>query len=262
MYLSINSINKEYVENGENTLQDINLSVKKGEFICLIGPSGCGKSTLLRLIAGLERPTSGQILLENKIVNGNPSDERIMVFQEFALYPWLNVAENVMFGLDLKGYSKKTRQGIAEKYLKMVKLWNYRDYYTHQISGGMKQRTALARALAHEGKVLLMDEPFSALDKQTINILREELYQIWKETQSTIIYVTHSVEEAVYFADRVVVMEDNPGRITEVINVELPRPRNIESSDFLNVRKQILERVFQSAKKRAASEFDAGDEHE
>lgn len=257
MYLSLNSINKEYTENEKVTLKNINLSVEKGEFVCVIGPSGCGKSTLLRLVAGLENPTSGQVVLENKVVNGKPSDERIMMFQEFALYPWLTVVENVMFGLDLKGYSKKERLEIAKKYLSMVKLWNYRDYAIHQISGGMKQRAALARALAHEGKILLMDEPFSALDKQTINILREELYQIWKETNSTIIYVTHSVEEAVYFADRVVVMEDNPGCISEIVDIALPRPRNIESQEFLSVRKRILERVFDSAKKKAASEFDA-----
>lgn len=266
MYLQLNSIHKIF-DNGagkesasrqawqKETLQGIDLQVEKGEFICIVGPSGCGKSTLLNLVAGLDQPTGGEILLEGTPVTG-PGADRIVMFQEAALYPWLNVMENVMFGLEIAGVSKKRQKEQAEKYLKMVGLWHYKDYPIHQISGGMKQRTALARALALDSKLLLMDEPFSALDKQTINILRAELEKIWEQTGKTILYVTHSVEEAVYFASRIVVMSENPGRIREIIPVDLPRPRDIENSEFLALRKRILSQVQLSARKSAAEEYD------
>lgn len=178
MYLQLNSISKIFKETKKETLQDISLEVEKGEFICIVGPSGCGKSTLLNLVAGLDTPTAGSICLDGQPVTG-PGADRVVMFQEAALYPWLNVMENVMFGLDAAGYPKAKQQEIAKKYLKMVQLWHYKDYPIHQISGGMKQRTALARALALDSKLLLMDEPFSALDKQTINILRAELEAFW-----------------------------------------------------------------------------------
>lgn len=255
MFLKLNSISKIFSETKKETLQDISLEVEKGEFICIVGPSGCGKSTLLNLVAGLDTPSSGTIVLEDKQVTG-PGADRVVMFQEAALYPWLNVIENVMFGLDAAGYGKAEQRQIAEKYLKMVQLWNYRDYPVHQISGGMKQRTALARALALDGKLLLMDEPFSALDKQTINILRAELEEIWEKTKKTILYVTHSVEEAIYFADRVVVMAENPGQIKEIIPIRFSRPRNIEAPEFTALRRQILDQVSLSARKSVADEFD------
>ena len=229
--------------------------MEKGEFICIVGPSGCGKSTLLNLVAGLDLPSAGEIILDGAKIEG-PGSDRVVMFQEAALYPWLNVMENVMFGLEAAGHSRDEQREIAEKYLRMVQLWHYRDYPVHQISGGMKQRTALARALALDSKLLLMDEPFSALDKQTINILRAELEEIWGKMQKTILYVTHSVEEAVYFADRVVVMAQNPGCIREIIPVDLPRPRNIESEGFVALRKQILDQVQESARQSVAEEFD------
>ncbi len=259
MYLKLNAISKIFPDTKKETLQDISLEVAKGEFICIVGPSGCGKSTLLNLVAGLDTPTEGSILLEGKPVTG-PGADRVVMFQEAALYPWLNVIENVMFGLDIAGLSKEEQKRTAEKYLKMVRLWNYRDYPIHQISGGMKQRTALARALALDSKLLLMDEPFSALDKQTINILRAELEEIWEKTQKTILYVTHSVEEAIYFADRVVVMAENPGQIKEIIPITFPRPRNIETPAFTAMRRQILDQVSLSAKKSIAGEFDSPQE--
>ena len=174
MYLQLHSISKVFSDTTKETLQDISLEVEKGEFICIVGPSGCGKSTLLNLVAGLDTPTSGSIYLDGQPVT-EPGADRVVMFQEAALYPWLNVMENVMFGLEAAGHPKAKQQEIAEKYLKMVRLWHYKDYSIHQISGGMKQRTALARALALDSKLLLMDEPFSALDKQTIHILRAEL---------------------------------------------------------------------------------------
>lgn len=271
MYLQLNSINKIF-ENGnariksqassfrkKETLQEINLHVEKGEFICIVGPSGCGKSTLLNLVAGLEKPTSGEILLEGKPVLG-PGADRVVMFQEAALYPWLSVIQNVMFGLDIAGYDKTKQRELAEHYLKMVELWHYRDYPIHQISGGMRQRTALARALALDSKLLLMDEPFSALDKQTINILRAELEEIWEKTGKTVLYVTHSVEEAIYFADRIVVMSGNPGQIQNIIPVSLKRPRDIEGRDFISLRRRILSQVQTSARKSVAEEFDCQQE--
>lgn len=259
MYLQLQSINKTFQETDKETLQNIELSVEKGEFICIVGPSGCGKSTLLNLVAALEQPTSGKILLDGNLVT-EPGADRVMMFQEAALYPWLNVMENVMFGLEAAGYKKEEQQNIAEKYLRMVRLWHYRDYPIHQISGGMKQRTALVRALALDSKILLMDEPFSALDKQTINILREELVTIWQKTGKTILYVTHSVEEAIYFADRVVVMADNPGQISEIVPIPFARPRNIEAEEFVELRKKILDEVGRSARKFVSEEFDSEEE--
>ena len=255
MYLQLNSISKIFGDTKKETLQDVSLEVEKGEFICIVGPSGCGKSTLLNLVAGLDTPTDGTIMLDGKKVTA-PGADRVVMFQEAALYPWLNVMQNVMFGLEAAGHSKKEQMQIAEKYLKMVQLWQYREYPIHQISGGMKQRTALARALALDSKLLLMDEPFSALDKQTINILLAELEEIWEKTKKTILYVTHSVEEAIYFADRVVVMAENPGQIKQIIPIRFARPRNIEAPEFTALRRQILDQVSLSARKSMADEFD------
>lgn len=261
MYLRLNSVSKLFTDTDKETLQNISLEVEEGEFICIVGPSGCGKSTLLNLIAGLDHPTSGSIILDGREIHG-PGADRVVMFQEAALYPWLNVKENVLFGLQAAGHPKTVQQEIAEKYLKLVRLWQYKDYPIHQISGGMKQRVALARALALDSKLLLMDEPFSALDKQTIHILRGELEEIWEKHRKTILYVTHSVEEAVYFSDRVVVMAENPGRIKDIIPIPFDRPRNIEHPDFVALRKQILSQVQLSARKIAAEEFDKaeGDE--
>ncbi len=256
MYLQLNCVSKVFRDTKKETLQDISLEVQKGEFICIVGPSGCGKSTLLNLVAGLDTPSSGEILLDGQPVTG-PGADRVVMFQEAALYPWLNVIENVRFGLEAAGYPKQKQMEIAEKYLKMVRLWQYKDYPIHQISGGMKQRTALARALALDSKLLLMDEPFSALDKQTINILRAELEEIWEKTQKTILYVTHSVEEAIYFANRVVVMAENQGQIKEIIPIRFARPRDIEAREFTALRREILKQVSLSARKSVADEFDS-----
>lgn len=255
MFLQLKSIDKSFEDTEKETLRDISLSVERGEFICIVGPSGCGKSTLLNLVAGLDTPTGGSIFLDGEEITG-PGRDRVVMFQEAALYPWLNVIENVEFGLAAAGVSKEMQREIAEKYLKMVQLWHYRDYPVHQISGGMKQRTALARALALDSKLLLMDEPFSALDKQTINLLRAELEQIWEKTGKTIFYVTHSVEEAIYFADRVVVMSENPGHIRSIIPINLPRPRDIEEEHFTALRRQILNEVQLSVKQSVKNEYD------
>ncbi|MCI9525998.1 MAG: ABC transporter ATP-binding protein [Lachnospiraceae bacterium] len=242
MALVLDGLCKRFDNSEKDTLHEIDLEVKTGEFVCIVGASGCGKSTLLNLVAGLERPSQGKVLLDGEEVI-KPGADRTVMFQEHGLFPWLSVLENVKFGMRMAGFSKEEQDKKARHYLEMVKLWDYRDYPIHQISGGMRQRTALARSLTMESKVLLMDEPFSALDKQTSNRLREELQRIWMETKQTILFITHSVEEAVYLADRVVVLSPDSGKVAEIVTVELPRPRHVYAPEFVELRHRILEEV-------------------
>lgn len=242
MSLEIKKLSKHFEHNEQATLNEISLEIQNGEFVCIVGESGCGKSTLLNLVAGLITPSSGQILLNGKEITG-PGADRTVMFQEHGLYPWLNVIDNVKFGLKLAGASKEEQEEKAVHYLKMVNLFDYRDYPIHQISGGMRQRTALARALTMDSSVLLMDEPFSALDKQTTNRLREELERIWMETKRTILFITHSVEEAVYLGDRVVVLSPDPNKEIDIIQVNMERPRHVYSPEFVDMRHQILEKI-------------------
>lgn len=242
MSLEIKNLCKHFDNNENATLQEISLEIRTGEFVCIVGKSGCGKSTLLNLVAGLIPPSSGQIVLDGKEVTG-PGADRTVMFQEHGLYPWLNVIENVKFGMKLAGLPKEEQEEKALHYLEMVNLLEYKDYPIHQISGGMRQRTALARALTMDAEVLLMDEPFSSLDKQTSNQLRVELQRIWMETKRTILFITHSVEEAVYLGDRVVVLFTDPEKEIEVVNVDLDRPRHVHSPEFVNLRHHILEEI-------------------
>lgn len=242
MSLILNDVYKKYDNSERTTINGINLSINAGEFVCVVGQSGCGKSTLLNLIAGLEMPTSGEILLDGKAVTG-PGAERTVMFQEHGLFPWLNVMENVEFGMKLAGVSKEERAERAVFYLKMMRLLEYKDFPIHQISGGMKQRVALARALTMDSRILLMDEPFSALDKQTSNGLREELQRIWMETGKTFFFITHSVEEAVYLGDRVIVMHPHEGTIAKIYDINIARPRHVYTEEFVNLRRGILEDV-------------------
>lgn len=242
MALVLDGLCKRFDNSEKDTLHEIDLEVKTGEFVCIVGASGCGKNTLLNLVAGLERPSQGKVLLDGEEVI-KPGADRTVMFQEHGLFPWLSVLENVKFGMRMAGFSKEEQDKKARHYLEMVKLWDYRDYPIHQISGGMRQRTALARSLTMESKVLLMDEPFSALDKQTSNRLREELQRIWMETKQTILFITHSVEEAVYLADRVVVLSPDSGKVAEIVTVELPRPRHVYAPEFVELRHRILEEV-------------------
>ena len=227
-------------------LADINLEIEEKEFICLVGPSGCGKTTLLRIIAGLEKPTSGDVRLDGVPIAG-PDPQRGMVFQEYSLFPWKSVIDNIAFGLEMKGISRQERREIAEEYLDIVNLEQFRDAYPHELSGGMRQRVAIARALANNPRVLLMDEPFGALDAQTRNVMQKELLEIWEETKKTVVFVTHSVDEAVYLADRIVVLSPRPGKIEEVIDVNLPRPRDRTEPVFADLRKYILKRMEEGA---------------
>ena len=253
--LKTSGLSKIFKNAAEPALSDINLEIAEGEFICIVGPSGCGKSTLLNLIAGLEKPTEGTITLDGREVLG-PGADRVVMFQEPALYPWLNVIDNVKFGMKLKGVPKSEQEKRAEKYLKMVHLWDFREYAVHELSGGMKQRTALARALTMDSRIMLMDEPFSALDKQTINKLRAELEAIWEETRRTIIYVTHSVEEALYFADRIIILADRPGIVKSIVKINLPRPRRLDSEEFVDIRKHLLDGLKVEVEKIEKEEYD------
>lgn len=238
--ITLDNISKSFSQEGfeQVVLQDISLKVGKGEFLCIVGPSGCGKTTLLRMIAGLDSPTKGRIL-EDEMEILTPSQERGYVFQQYSLFPWLNVLENVTFGLELKGMEEEERLHKAREYLKMVGLSQFENSYPKELSGGMKQRVAIARSLANDPHMLLMDEPFSALDVQTRHKLQEELVRIWKDEQKTVIFVTHNVDEAVFLADRVVVLSRNPGKIIKSFQIELERIRDRTSPRFLELKKEI-----------------------
>lgn len=213
-------------------LDDVSLTVKEGEFVCLVGPSGCGKSTLLNLIAGLDKPDSGTLSSDGAPITA-PGRERSVMFQEHALFPWLSVLGNVLFGLQLKpGLNKADRIEIAQYYLQLVGLGRFANANIHELSGGMKQRVALARALAPNPRILCMDEPFAALDAMTREQLYADLQRIWEQRKKTILFVTHNVREAVTLGDRVVLFSPNPGRIREEFRIDLPRPRDINSVEL------------------------------
>ena len=239
--LEIKGVSKHFFAEGKEMqiLNDINLSIKENEFVCFIGPSGCGKTTLLRIVAGLEDPTSGTISLDGELIKG-PSPERGMVFQEYSLFPWRTVIDNIAFGLELRGIPPDERMVRSRQYLKMVGLDRFEKRYPHELSGGMKQRVAIARALVNDPRALLMDEPFGALDAQTRNIMQSELLRIWSEEKKTVVFVTHSVDEAIYLADRIVIMSARPGKIKDVIDIPLARPRNRTSSEVNQIRDRIL----------------------
>jgi len=220
-------------------LESIDLGVGAGDFVCLLGPSGCGKTTLLNLVAGLDRPTSGQVLVDGQPVQG-PGTDRVMIFQTAALFPWLDVLGNVEFGLRMTGSARPDRQEISRGYLRMVHLLDFEQTFVHQLSGGMKQRVALARALALDPDVLLMDEPFGALDAQARDLLHDELQNIWSATAKTVLFVTHNVREAIVLGDRVVVLSPRPGRIKQEFAIDLPRPRQIENYAVVDLSREIL----------------------
>lgn len=230
-------------------LKDINLVVRKGEFLVLVGPSGCGKSTLLDILAGLAHPTSGAVYIDGNKVTG-PALDRGIVLQGYALFPWRTVRQNVEFGLEIKKVPKRERRPISDHFINLVGLDGFADRFPHELSGGMKQRVAIARALAYDPEVLLMDEPFAAVDAQTRENLQDELLRIWEATGKTIVFVTHSIEEAAFLGDRVAVLTANPGSLREIVRIDLPRPRHNSdtrsSAEFGWVRHKIWE-LLQSA---------------
>ena len=221
-------------------IDGVDLDVFEGEFLCIVGPSGCGKTTLLKILAGLERATEGEALVRGRPIEG-PGPDRVMVFQDHVLFPWRTVLGNVLFGLELKGLPRREAVEEAMKYIKLVGLEGFEGAYPHELSAGMRQRVALARALACNPDVLLMDEPLSALDAQTRNYMQGELMRIWMETKKTMVMVTHSVEEAVYLGDRVVVLTARPAKVKSVVEIELERPRDRFAPTFIDLRAKILE---------------------
>ncbi|MCK1654746.1 ABC transporter ATP-binding protein [Bradyrhizobium sp. 149] len=242
--LRVSGLHKEFAAlNGTvEALRDVEITINKGEFICLLGASGCGKSTLLRIIAGFEKATRGSVTVYGTEVTG-PGADRGMVFQDYALFPWLTVLDNISFGPRQRGVPKPTIVKETKRFLDMVGLTAFADRFPHQLSGGMKQRVAIARVLANDTDILLMDEPFGALDALTRSKLQEELIEIWKATKLTVIFVTHSVEEAVVLADRIVVMTAGPGRIDCQMNIDLPRPRDVSSPEFNALRRDVTRRL-------------------
>ena len=239
--IDIKNVSKSFITKDKDfmALKDVNLHVDDGELICLLGPSGCGKTTLLRMVAGLEKPDEVENYDRGELVEG-PSKERRFIFLQYSLFPWLNVLDNVMFGLNLSGeHSKEENLAAAERYLERVGLADFKYSYPHELSGGMKQRVAIIRSLLNHTPVLLMDEPFSAVDMLNRHTLQEQLIGVWKRFETTILFVTHDVDEAVYLADKIVIMDKRPGRIKDVVEVPLERPRQRESREFLDFQDEV-----------------------
>ncbi|MDG0815862.1 ABC transporter ATP-binding protein [Bdellovibrio svalbardensis] len=239
-------------------LRDINFSIKEGEFICLLGPSGCGKSTLLNAIAGFSLPTEGDVRVHGNIIK-EPGPDRGMVFQEYALFPWMTVEDNIVFGLRIRNEDPTKIEKTLTELLQKLKLTEFRSRFPKDLSGGMRQRVAIARVLALDPPIMLMDEPFGALDALTRRSLQDELVKIWSETKKTVVFVTHSMEEAIYLADRIVVMTYRPGTVKKDIAVNIPRPRNPTDTKFNDLKKELTELVmaeqnrFQEAQVRGST---------
>ena len=246
MSIDVKNINKSFEGKKSDklsVLEDINLTINDGELICLLGPSGCGKTTLLRLIAGLDQPTSGEIVANGEVVE-KPSGDRAVIFQQYSLFPWLTVLQNVTFGLEMTNPGNKEENiAAAERYLKSVCLIEFKDSYPHELSGGMKQRVAIIRSLLNHSPILLMDEPFSALDMQNRHKLQEQLIGVWKRFENTIVFVTHDVDEAVYLADKIVILDKNPGKIANIVEVNIERPRKRDSEEFIALQDSIVENL-------------------
>lgn len=229
-------------------LQNVSLTIEGGEFVCVIGPSGCGKSTLLNLFAGLEKPDSGEVLLDGKPVT-EPGPDRMLMFQDSALFPWMTVRGNVEFGLAPKKMPAERRTALVDEFLRLVHLSKFSESYIHQLSGGMRQRAALARALVVNPRALLMDEPFAALDAQTREILQAQLQMLWSITHKAVLFVTHNVREAVCLGDRVLVMTARPGRIKKEFRVDLPRPRTLGSIELLGMCNEVMRELREEVNK-------------
>ena len=226
-------------------LEPTDLAVGDNDFVTILGPSGCGKSTLLRIVAGLDRPTSGCVMLDGREVTG-PGADRGMVFQSYTLFPWLTVRENIAFGLRERGVSQAERNKVADRFIQQVGLSGFENHWPKQLSGGMQQRTAIARALANDPKILLLDEPFGALDNQTRALMQEMLLGIWERDQKTVLFVTHDIEEAIFLGSRVIVMSARPGRIKAEIAVDLPHPRSYKiktSAEFVALKERLVEEI-------------------
>ncbi|MHB8170261.1 MAG: ABC transporter ATP-binding protein [Thermincolia bacterium] len=260
MKVAITKVGKDFKQHGSGkirALDEITLTIQERDFACLLGPSGCGKSTLLNIIAGLDIPDQGQVSIDNQKITG-AGPERGMVFQEAALFPWLTVKQNVEFGLKIAGMGKKERHDKALYYLQMVHLGRFIDSYPHQLSGGMKQRVAIARALVMDPKILLMDEPFAALDAQTRSILHNELQEIWRKTGKTVIFVTHNVSEAVLLGNHIFVFSSRPGRIKKEFRLDMEGLRSEGDPKLLTMQSQIMKVLREEIEKVAREELEQG----
>ncbi len=255
--LEARNIVKRFDHNGNPVvaLDGINLKVDEGDFVCIVGPSGCGKSTFLNIIAGLEKPDSGEILLNGKAIT-TPGPDRTMVFQEGALFPWLKVVDNVEFGLKIAGIPKNERAQISQRYLDMMQLTKFANSYTYQLSTGMKQRVAIARALVMDPEILLMDEPFASLDAQTRDLLLVELQLIWERTKKTILFVTHSIVESVILGNRVIVLKNRPSKIKKEFVIDYRRPRLAEDQNLVKYQQDILAELRTEVKAQIKREFE------
>ena len=257
MRVVLRRVHKSFKQKGQRiqVLHDLNFTIEEGEFVCVLGPSGCGKSTLISLIAGLEFPDTGEVFVDSKKVE-SPSKDRLVVFQEAALFPWLTVLENVQFGLKIAGVPAAERRDRAMEAIKTVHLSRFINAHPHELSGGMKQRASLARALVMDPKILLMDEPFAALDAQTRQMLMEEVQNIWQATKKTILFVTHNVREATFLADRVFEMSARPGTIKREYPVHFPRPRLEQDPGLLTIQAKIMSSLKDEIEKVAKQELD------
>lgn len=260
--LVLEGVTRQFAARGAHEIftavDDIDLDVAAGEFLVLVGPSGCGKSTLLDLLGGLTEATAGRILLDGKPIDG-PGLDRGIVFQQYALLPWRTARHNIEFGLEAKGLPKKERREIAQKYLELVGLESFADRYPHELSGGMKQRVAIARSLAFDPEVLLMDEPFAALDAQTRESLQDELLRIWKATGKTIVFITHGIDEAIYLGQRVAVLTSRPGRIKTIVEVDIDRsvPDVRSDAQFRSLRHHIWTLLHGEVERAQSTELEA-----
>lgn len=255
MKLEVKELTKVYEDNNGSVtaIDHVNLSVEESEFVMIVGPSGCGKTTLINMIGGLDKATSGEVILDGKVVTG-PGSDRGMVFQGYSLFPWLTVKKNVEFGLKMRKVPKQEREEKAMEFIKLVGLEGFENALPKQLSGGMKQRVAIARTLANEPEMLLMDEPFGALDAQTRVVMQELLSKISRETKTTILFITHDIDEAVLLGDRIYVMSRRPGKVRDVLNVDLPKERNHECfvmPQFVETKKKIMDMLWQESQDAA-----------
>jgi NitT/TauT family transport system ATP-binding protein len=255
-HISIQGVHKVFQSGGQEVcaLKNIHLEIAQGEFVCLLGPSGCGKSTLLNAVAGFSLPSSGLITVEGTPIT-RPGPDRGMVFQEYALFPWMTVEQNVAFGLEIKGMSKVAIREQVDALLQLLRLQEFRKRYPKDLSGGMRQRVAIARVLALDSPIMLMDEPFGALDALTRRNLQDELLRLWNELRKTILFVTHSIEEALYLGDRTVVMSYRPGTIKRDLRVDLPRPRDVASPSFNALKKELSLLLMEEQNRHEQDEF-------
>ncbi|BCL76282.1 nitrate ABC transporter ATP-binding protein [Jeongeupia sp. HS-3] len=254
--IKIEHVNKVFKTSGDDVvaLRDINLEIPEGQFVCLLGPSGCGKSTLLNAVAGFSHPSSGTISVDGQIVT-DTGPERGMVFQEYALFPWMTVAQNIAFGLKIKRSEPAVIDAKVAELLAMLKLTEFRDRYPKDLSGGMRQRVAIARILALDSPIMLMDEPFGALDALTRRSLQDELLKIWAAYKKTILFVTHSIEESIYLADRIIVLTYRPGTVKRDVLVDIPRPRDPSAAAFNALKRELAELVMEEQQRHQSAEL-------